>query len=408
MFHWKSCWWRSCLILSAIGLSAHASDRRVLEVAAGDHDRIGSPVFAELPDGLELQGDVSLQRVDTGNIVPAQIGPGPSRRLWWILQQPLPRGEIRRYEVVESPTSNLPERKIVSVDDDGRKLVVKFGQRRVLAYNHETVPSPDAAQPYYARSGYIHPVFTPSGQVVTDGMPVDHTHQHGVMFAWRQAEYQGRKVDFWNVAEELGRVEHESIDEIVEGPVFGGFRTTLGHWELKHPSGPTAVLRESWEVRVFALGDTFLWDLTSEQRMIGDVSMIIPQFPYGGMMVRGSADWGSANDCKFVTSLGGDRIAGNHTRPRWVAMHGAAKDRPAGLVVMSHPLNFRDPQPVRLHPSLPYFCFAPMVLGEFELTPDNSYRSQYRLLVHDGPLDRDLARSRAHDYQSPLVAQVVR
>ena len=134
--------------------------------------------------------------------------------------------------------------------------------------------------------------------------------------------------------------------------------------------------------------------------MIGDVSMIIPQFLYGGMMVRGSADWQGANDCKFVTSLGGDRIAGNHTRPRWVAMHGTAQDRPAGLVVMSHPLNFRDPQPVRLHPSLPYFCFAPMVLGEFELTPDNSYRSQYRLLVHDGPLDRDLARSRAHDYEN--------
>ena len=408
MFRWQSCWWRSCLLLPAIAVSAHASDRCVLEVAAGEHDRNGSPVFAELPDWLELQGDVALKRVDTGNIVPAQFESGPSRRLWWILQQPLRRNEIRRYEVVESPTSKGRERSNVSVQDDGEKLVVKSGQRRVLAYNHQIVPSPDATKPYYARSGYLHPLFTPSGQMVTDGMPLEHTHQHGVMFAWRQAEYEGRKVDFWNVAERLGRVEHESIDEIVEGPVFGGFRVSLRHLELKNPSGPTPVIRETWEVRVFALGDSFLWDLTSEQRMIGAAPLTIPQFHYGGMMVRGSADWEGVNDCGFVTSLGGDRITGNHTRPRWVAMHGAASGPSAGLVVMCHPKNFRDPQPVRLHPSLPYFCFAPMVLGEFELTPDKPFRLQYRFIVHDGPLDRDLARSRAHDYETPLVAQVVR
>ena len=58
---------------------------------------------------------------------------------------------------------------------------------------------------------------------------------------------------------------------------------------------------------------------------------------------------------------------GNHTRARWVDMHGPIGSQHAGLVVMGAMRNFRAPQTVRLHPNKPYFCFAPMALGEFKL-----------------------------------------
>ena len=63
---------------------------------------------------------------------------------------------------------------------------------------------------------------------------------------------------------------------------------------------------------------------------------------------------------------------------------------------------------VRLHPNMPYFCFAPMVQGEFEIVPGKRFRSQYRFVVDDGPLDRDLAQKLSDDYEKPLVARVVR
>ena len=80
--------------------------------------------------------------------------------------------------------------------------------KSVMTYNALFVESPDADQPWYGRSGFIHPMYTPSGRVVTDGFPTDHLHQHGLMFAWTSAVVNGRKVDFWNSKKQVGVVEH--------------------------------------------------------------------------------------------------------------------------------------------------------------------------------------------------------
>jgi hypothetical protein len=40
-----------------------------------------------------------------------------------------------------------------------------------------------------------------------------------------------------------------------------------------------------------------------------------------------------------------------------------------------------DPQPVRLHPGKPYFCFAPTILGEFAIAPVAEKRTSPRAAV---------------------------
>ena len=42
---------------------------------------------------------------------------------------------------------------------------------------------------------------------------------------------------------------------------------------------------------------------------------------------------------------------------------------------------------MRLHPKMPYFCFAPMVAGEFQIEPDKPYVSRYRFIAFDGKVD---------------------
>ena len=49
--------------------------------------------------------------------------------------------------------------------------------------------------------------------------------------------------------------------------------------------------------------------------------------------------------------------------------------------VICSPKNFRAPQHVRIHPNKPYFCFAPMVEGPFQIAPGKKYVSRYRYLV---------------------------
>ena len=76
------------------------------------------------------------------------------------------------------------------------------------------------------------------------------------------------------------------------------------------------------------------------------------------------------------------------TRVRWCWVGGAVDGGTAGIVLMGHPDNLRAPQPVRVHPTEPFFCFAPQQLGEFRITPDQPYRARYRFVVVDGEPDR--------------------
>ena len=91
----------------------------------------------------------------------------------------------------------------------------------------------------------------------------------------------------------------------------------------------------------------------------------------------------------MLTSEGKGRADGNHTRPRWVAMCGTVDGAPCGIAALSHPENFRAPQPVRLHPTMPYFCFAPMVGGDLRIETGKPYISRYRFAAFDGEAKPD-------------------
>ena len=51
---------------------------------------------------------------------------------------------------------------------------VTLGNKPVLEYVKTEKPVPEGVAPVYRRSGYIHPVFSPSGQEVTGDFPADH------------------------------------------------------------------------------------------------------------------------------------------------------------------------------------------------------------------------------------------
>ena len=68
----------------------------------------------------------------------------------------------------------------------------------------------------------------------------------------------------------------------------------------------------------------------------------------------------------------------------------------------------RHPQPVRLHPDMPYFCFAPVVLGEMRIEPEKPLVSSYRFMTHDGELNKDLANAIHESYIDPPKATFTR
>ena len=156
------------LVLISSSPRGRAAEAVTLEVAAGEHDRQDTIVVSELPEALRDTKVFRLARLDNGVALPVQWVPGVKPQVAWIVREKLPAGQSRRYRLVAA--GNLLDKfgGGVTVDDDGRRLLVRSGGRPVLCYNHAVVPSPIPNTPCYARSGYIHPVYNPSGQVVTD------------------------------------------------------------------------------------------------------------------------------------------------------------------------------------------------------------------------------------------------
>ena len=386
---------------------ASSGDAITLELSAGDYDRECTVVAVELPESMQDTRHFTLTRLDTGKTVPVQVDCIAGKPcVVWIIGDKLESGKTRKYRL--APATDKPSEKGgVTIEDDGKHLLVKVGERPVLTYNHAVVPSPDPKQPYYARSGYIHPLFNPAGQVVTDDFAPDHMHQHGIMFPWTNTTFEGRPVDFWNQRLRQGKVEHVRFEAMGGGPVVGFFNARLRHVDLTAPAEPKTALDETWDVRVYNFSDHFLFDITSTQTCACDSPLVIKQYYYGGMAIRGHRAWLQLDKSDFLTSQGNTRKNGNHTRPRWCDIHGPVEERTTGVAVMAHPGNFRFPQVVRLHPKHPYFCFAPMVLGPFTIEPGKPYVSRYRYYVHDGKLDPNVADRLWQDFAHPPEVFIV-
>ena len=56
---------------------------------------------------------------------------------------------------------------------------------------------------------------------------------------------------------------------------------------------------------------------------------------------------------------------------------------------------------MRLHPTEPFFCFAPSQLGEWEISPGKPHVSRYRFIVAEGPPDKSELERLWNDYAHP-------
>lgn len=268
-----------------------------------------------------------------------------------------------------------------------------LGGNPVLTYHTRRVAPPPGVPDHYAFSGLIHPLRSPAGAVLTDPFPVGHRHQHGLFYAWTRATFRGDSIDFWNQQSRQGTVEHaELIDTF--GPSesedgSAGFR--VRQRQVSHEHG--TVLENSWIIRLLPVSEPYLLDITIEERPATGNPVVLDEYHYGGFAWRGPASWNSDDPDRFegpmrvLTREGLSRRDSNHTRPGWVAAWGPTGSTMAGIAILDHPENFRYPQPIRVHPKMPYFVYSPPVLGPFTLKADSAYQSRYRIVLFDGGAD---------------------
>lgn len=407
------------LTLLSIGDFTAQADVR-LEVRAGGHDRVNCPVVMSVPDELADSKSFTLTREsDQSEIAVQRLGWAEHPKLMWMIHDKLPAGEKRTYKLSGAASSKRND-VIVRCEDDGRRFEMTVDNTPVLHFNHATVESPDGIDPVYRRSGYFHPVFSPTGKVVTGDFEKDHPHQHGIFNAWVNTTFRDQPVDFWNQAKGKGDVEFTKLkNRRKAGSVFAQFSVELTHVAIIDGQRIPAI-REICTARVLNSADPFLVDVTSRLWTASDDRVIVNKYHYGGFGFRGPSEWllpKSQQDkptedpvaaAGFLTSSDRTRIDGNHTRARWVNLHGPIGTQHAGITVLDAPTNFRSPQTVRLHPTKPYFCYAPMVLGEFKLEKGDVFRSRYRLVVHDGAANKKLNERCWQDFAHPPKVNVLK
>jgi len=287
------------------------------------------------------------------------------------------------------------------------RLEIKVRGKQVFSFVAEpgSLPSADI-KPVFLRGGYIHPVYTPKGKIVTDDYPSDHFHHHGIWFAWTKTEFEGKHPDFWNVGDGTGRIDFEKVGKTLSGPVYAEF-TSFQKYVALTGEAPKTVLNEDWDVKVYNLGsDYFVFDIVATQECASASPLIFEEYRYGGMGVRGNREWKDKSKVSFLTSEGKTRNDGNATHARWCHIGGSVDGQLVGIAVLDHPSNFRAPEPLRIHPDDPYFNYAPSQMGSFRIDPGNKFVMRYRFVVSDGPPDPKLLDRLWNDYANPPKASV--
>lgn len=282
---------------------------------------------------------------------------------------------------------------------EGKQVVVRAGKKEILRYQAEPGDFPrEDIKELFRRGGYIQSIHTPSGKLVTDDFPPNHVHHHGVWSPWTKTEFEGRQPDFWNMGDGKGRVEFVSMDESWAKDGRVGFKTS--HRFVDMTAKPEkAALHETWNVGVAAEETHYVIDIDITQTCATDSPLKLPEYHYGGLGFRGNRSWDGAGNCKFLTASGlTDRNKVNTSKESWCWVGGKVDGELCGVTVLCHPSNFRAPQPVRVHPTEPFFCYAPQQGGAMEIVPGKPYHARYRIIVADGEPDAKEIKKWAEDY----------
>lgn len=319
-----------------------------------------------------------------------------------VVSQDRPAGEFTRAEHAENPTSGVLSHGTLELEETPSAVTIRHAGKVLLTYNKQSPPVPAGIDVIYARSGFLHPVMSPAGRVVTETFPFDHAHQHGIFTAWVKTQWNDREIDFWNLAGGTGRVLHERIVRTFVEDEHIGFEADLIHRAEKSPA--TDILRERWKITAIQTDGTYhSFDLQTTQSAITNLPLVIQKYHYGGVAYRGPVRWlqevkidpgkqsaetaAAAREPSSISNdRGSDRVKGNHEHARWVSVTGETDGKPVTITVLCHRDNFRAPQAARLHPTKPYFVFSPCVDEEFVIDRDHPFVGRYRYLITDaGP-----------------------
>lgn len=351
--------------------------------------------ITHIPDSLlnlyEIKGE---KRIAT----PFQIEQGYPRKLYWIVETKEMSIGRHLFELVQERVSQTPVID-ATVNDGG--LTIHDGKMNLLKYNFKTLYPPEGVDSAYKRSGFIHPLWSPHGQILTRINAPDHYHHYGIWNPWTKVHFEGDTVDFWYTKLKQGTVRFANFVSIENGSVFSGFGALHEHVVFKKDGSEKIALNELQQVRVFrpqSNKDSYVTDFDIQLNCAGESPFKILKYRYAGFGWRATEKW-DKNNSMTLTSEGKTRKNADNSTARWCIIQGEIDNDYAGIVMMSYPTNYSFPEPLRIWPENVngqgdvFANFCPTKEKDWLLKPRQNYFLKYRLLVFNGHMNKEMAES---------------
>ncbi|MEA4917891.1 PmoA family protein [Proteiniphilum sp.] len=340
-----------------------------------------------------------------------QVEAGYSPKVWFILDGFMRRGTKRTFVAkVKETVSTTPKISKLNLIKENNDLVIQYEDQLVLKYRYTPMSPPKGVDPLFTRSGFIHPLCSPGGEVLTRVQAPDHYHHYGIWGPWTLTHIGNREVDFWNLYKGQGTVKFESFLSEISGSVYTGFTVLQQHIDFGAKGKDQIAINEVLDVRV--------WDINDKVRIIDYTSILntpltegimLDAYRYGGGIgFRATEKWTKDNST-VLTSEGKTRKDADGSNARWCIVEGESgvQEGRSGILFLSHPLNRAHPEPMRVWPMDAnggrgdmYFEFTPIRHESWKLIKGNSYVLTYRMIVFDGEIDKETAEMYWNSFSS--------
>jgi hypothetical protein len=373
------------------------------------------PVSIDL-DAITFAHDSTLTLVEERNdaiiFVPFQVQQGSHRTLEWMVTNEKTPLQKRTYQLTTGHAAKFAQ---VTATTDSGALTIRSGKQSLLRYYFKTVYPPVGIDTNYKRSGFIHPLWTPHGQALTQIQPADHYHHYGIWNPWTHVLFEKDTVDFWNLKDRKGTVRFAGFAATTGGAVFAQFETLHEHVAFKKDGKEKVALRELQTIKVYRPvdgdNDYYIADITSQMNCASESPVLLLTYRYGGLGWRATALWNKDNS-EVLTSEGKNRAAADGSTARWCVVQGTLMDDYGGAVMLSYPANYNHPEPLRIWPENSnnrgdmFANFDPTKDKDWLLQPGKTYVLKYRLLVFNGKFDKAKAESAWQYFAHPPAVVV--
>jgi len=349
--------------------------------------------------------------------IPSQLETGHNASLWFVLEGLSRKNTTRKFVIrkIKQGADKQTDKRLQLRKADGN-LTLYADQRPVFSYRYETMFPPRGIDPLFKRSGFIHPLWSPKGEILSRVQPPDHYHHYGIWGPWTLTHIGDREVDFWNLNKGEGTVKFAGFLSETTGSVFSGLRVLQQHIDFGAGGEDQIAMHEVLDVRVWNSSQgVWIIDYTTAINTPLKEGIMLDAYRYGGGIgYRATEKWTKEN-CTVLTSEGKTRADADGSTARWCIVEGesAVDEGRSGILFMSHPANRAHPEPMRVWPldgnggrGDMYFEFTPIRHQSWKLNKGNDYVLKYRMIVFDGRMDKETAEMYWRSFSGAPVIQI--